>query len=149
MNLWGRRANKGSLGIYGYFFEWDIHHWFYDDSTLIFLRWISYFVIFFSNGCGAGGASAGGVVGAWSYPPKNIGTNTWNWEFFWGEDFCLAESPQNPDVWVWGLFDTLDNYRHIFISCSETDGATHAVLKSHLLRWWICGLYNCSTFGRV
>lgn len=32
---------------------------------------------------------------------------------FWGEDFCLAESPQNPDVWVWGLFDTLDTSTYL------------------------------------
>ena len=74
-------------------------------------------------------------------PPKNIGTNTRNWEFFWGKTF-VWRSPRRILMFGFGDFLIHQTIRHIFIiSCSETDGVTHAVSKSHLLRWWICGLY--------
>lgn len=114
-------------GIYGYVFDCDIHHWFYDDSTLIFLCWISYFV-FFSNACGAGGASAGGVVGAWSYPQKISGPTHETGSFFGGR---LLFGGVPAESWCLGL-GTFWYIRHFdisSISCSETDGVTHFLFQ--------------------
>lgn len=128
---WIFEEEEPTTGVYGnlWICLWLRHPslilwWFYLNFSLLDIL----LCFFFSNACGAGGASAGGVVGAWSYPQKISGPTHETGSFLGGR---LLFGGVPAESWCLGL-GTFWYIRHFdisSISCSETDGVTHFLFQ--------------------